>query len=71
MAPSTFYGAGGPYLMGPHDERWDAVLMARQASVARFLAFATDEAYLAGIGHRTAALEDSRLLPIVEAPLPR
>lgn len=26
--------------------------------------------YLAGIGHRAAALEDSRLLPIVEQPLP-
>jgi hypothetical protein len=65
-----FYGAGGPNLVGPQDERWDAVLMVRQASVADFLAFATDEAYLAGVGHRTAALEDSRLLPIVEAPLP-
>lgn len=65
-----FYGTGGPNLVGPDDERWDAVLMVRQASVAGFLAFATDEAYLAGVGHRTAALEDSRLLPIVEAPLP-
>jgi len=27
---------------------------------------ATNEDYLAGIGHRVAALEDSRLLPIVE-----
>ncbi|MGY4228119.1 hypothetical protein ACVMIH_005480 [Bradyrhizobium sp. USDA 4503] len=26
------------------------------------------EAYLAGIGHRTAALADSRLLPLVELP---
>ena len=27
---------------------------------------ATNEGYMAGIGHRTAALEDSRLLPIIE-----
>lgn len=65
-----FIGAGGPTLVGPDDERWDVVLLVRQASVADFLAFATDEAYLAGIGHRTAALEDSRLLPVVELPAP-
>ena len=28
--------------------------------------FASNQEYLAGIGHRTAALEDSRLLPLVE-----
>lgn len=65
-----FIGAGGPNLVGPEDERWDLVMLVRQASVADFLAFATDEAYLAGIGHRTAALEDSRLLPVVELPAP-
>ena len=65
-----FFGAGGPFLVGPPDERWDAVLLVRQASVAAFLAFATDAAYLAGVGHRTAALEDSRLLPVVGRPLP-
>jgi hypothetical protein len=45
-------------------------MLIRQASVADFFAFATDEGYLSGIGHRTAALEDSRLLPIVDRPLP-
>ncbi|MEO6303022.1 MAG: DUF1330 domain-containing protein, partial [Bacteroidia bacterium] len=38
----------------------------RQNSVADFIAFASDKEYLKGIGHRTAALEDSRLLPLVE-----
>ena len=42
----------------------------RQASVQDFLAFATNEAYLAGVCHRTAALEDARLLPLVESDLP-
>jgi hypothetical protein len=39
----------------------------RQRSVADFMAFASDKEYLAGVEHRTAALEDSRLLPLVEA----
>jgi hypothetical protein len=44
--------------------------MVRQASVDDFFAFATNVGYLAGVGHRTAALEDSRILPVVELPLP-
>lgn len=64
-----FLGRGGPVLIGPADERWDAMLLVRQRSVQDFLAFAQDPAYLSGMGHRTAALEDSRLLPLVEGPL--
>jgi hypothetical protein len=66
-----FLGAGGPYFVGPGDERWDLVMMVRQASVDDFFAFATNVGYLAGVGHRTAALEDSRILPVVELPPPR
>ncbi|MNI51983.1 hypothetical protein D3C73_1067360 [compost metagenome] len=33
-----------------------------------FLAFSNNQDYLSGIGHRTAAIEDSRLLPITELP---
>lgn len=58
-------GQGGHFLIGPPDERWDAVLVIRQSSVQSFLAFQTNQEYQKGIGHRTAALEDSRLLPIV------
>lgn len=60
-----FFGHGGDFLIGPGDERWDAALLVRQSSTASFLAFAGNPAYLAGIGHRIAALEDSRLLPLV------
>ena len=63
----VFYGRGGEFLIGPVDERWDAALLVRQSSVASFMAFATDQGYLSGIGHRTAALEDSRLLPLIDA----
>ena len=43
-------------------------LLVRQSSVAAFMAFASDQAYLAGIGHRVAAVRDSRLLPLVAEP---
>ena len=65
-----FVGEGGPFLIGPADERWDRVALVRQSSVQSFLAFAEDAGYLAGLGHRTAALADSRLLPLVEQALP-
>ncbi|HSG39843.1 MAG TPA: DUF1330 domain-containing protein [Thermoanaerobaculia bacterium] len=62
----VFLGKGGHFLIGPAEERWDAVMLVRQRSVSDFLAFASNTEYLQGMGHRTAALEDSRLLPIVE-----
>ncbi len=61
-----FFGRGGKFLIGPNDERWDAAILVRQESPAAFLAFASDRDYLSGIGHRVAALEDSRLLPLIE-----
>jgi uncharacterized protein (DUF1330 family) len=61
-----FLGDGGPFFIGPPEERWDLAMMVRQSSLAAFMAFASDAAYLAGIGHRTAAVADARLLPLVE-----
>lgn len=61
-----FMGEGGDYLIGPTDERWDTVLLIEQNNVESFLAFESNQDYLKGIGHRIAALEDSRLLPIDE-----
>ncbi len=61
-----FIGDGGPFLIGPPKERWDMAMLVRQNSVESFLAFASHKAYLTGIGHRTAAIEDSRLLPLSE-----
>lgn len=61
-----FLGAGGPFLIGPESERWDMAMLVRQTSVESFIAFASHEAYLGGLGHRTAALEDSRLLPLTQ-----
>lgn len=64
-----FFGEGGAFLIGPKDERWDRAMLVRQSSVEEFIRFASDEAYLRGLGHRTAALEDSRLLPLSEIKL--
>jgi len=63
-----FFGQGGAFLIGPGNERWDAAMLVRQSSVASFLEFASNKDYLSGIGHRLAALEDSRLLPLVGEP---
>ncbi len=41
-------------------------MLIRQASPAAFVGFASHPAYLAGLGHRTAALQDARLLPLSE-----
>ena len=63
----VFYGRGGDFLIGPPGERWDAAMLVRQSSLASFMAFASNQDYLSGLGHRTAALVDSRLLPLVKA----
>ena len=42
------------------------VILVRYPSAAAFIELATDRGYLATMGHRTAALEDSRLVPITE-----
>ena len=60
-----FVGDGGAFLIGPPDERWDLAMLVRHRSVETFVSFATNEAYGAGLGHRLAAISDSRLLPLV------
>ncbi|GEM_PF-61110 len=67
----VFLGDGGEFLIGPEDEKWDLVMLIRQSSAQSFLAFSSHQDYLAGIGHRTAAIENSRLLPTVELPKPK
>ncbi len=61
-----FSGEGGAYVIGPAEEDWDLVLLVRHKSLQVFMQFASNEGYLKGAGHRTAALADSRLLPIIQ-----
>ena len=58
---------GGKNLIGPADEQWDVAMIIRQRSLADFMAFASNPGFMAGMGHRKAALSDSRLLPMVES----
>ncbi len=62
----AFAGEGGAPFIGPVAERWDLVLLIAQTDIESFFAFADNPAYLAGLGHRTAALADSRLVPLRE-----
>ncbi len=62
----AFTGTAGKYLIGPEEQHWDLVMIVKQRSLADFMEFASNEDYRTGMGHRTAALEDSRLLPMIE-----
>lgn len=59
-----FQGKCDSFLIGPEAEKWDLMLLVKHTSKAAFLKFSGNEAYLKIAGHRTAALKDSRLLPI-------
>ncbi len=61
-----FSGEAGAFAIGPSTERWDWALLVAYPSMDAFWSFVKDPEYLAGVGHRMAALEDSRLLPLVE-----
>jgi len=47
---------------GPADERWDLAFIAEYPSASAFLAMVTDPAYREHVKHRTAGVEDSRLI---------
>ena len=60
----TLIGQCDRFFIGPADEHWDLAMIIKQRSLNDFLAFASNPSYLEILGHRVAALEDSRLLPI-------
>lgn len=55
-------GAFQSTLIGPGDEAWDAVFIARYPSAHAFLAMVTDPAYQEAVIHRQAAVATSRLI---------
>lgn len=65
----VFQGSSGTFLIGPQAEQWDWMLLVHHKSREAFMGLASNKEYLAGIGHRNAALLDSRLLPIVKSSL--
>lgn len=61
-----FYARSYSFLIGPEHEKWDAILLMEHESAETFIEFSKSKVYLNNLGHRTAALEDSRLLPSSE-----
>jgi uncharacterized protein (DUF1330 family) len=53
-------------LIAPPEEHWDEVLLVRYPSVQAFAAMLAMPDYRAATVHRTAALEDARLIATVE-----
>lgn len=66
-AEMIFMAEGGQHLIGPTDETWDGVLLVRYPSMEAFMGMVGSPGYQAISGHRTAALADSRLLPMIES----
>lgn len=65
-----FAGKADAFLIGPEDENWDFAMLVKQASKASFLAFASDPEAQRITRHRTAAVCDSRLLPLWPGTMP-
>jgi len=58
-------GSPKAVLIGPRDEQWHKALLVRYPSKQAFLAMVSNPDYQAITVHRTAALEDSRLIATV------
>ncbi len=58
----VYRGGFETVLIGPANERWDAVFVARYPNAAAFLEMVTDEEYRKAVAHRQAAVETSRLI---------
>lgn len=56
--------SGAPQVMvtGPQSEAWDIAFIAEYPNSAAFLAMVSDPEYRENVKHRSAAVEDSRLL---------
>jgi uncharacterized protein (DUF1330 family) len=57
-----FRGTAELALIAPPTERWDEILLVQYPTRAAFLRMISDPDYLAASVHRTAAIEDSRLI---------
>ena len=57
-------GRAAGHTVCPPDERWDDILIVEYPDVAVVAAMFNDPAYQAVVKHRTAALVDSRLIPM-------
>lgn len=58
-----YYGQSQDFLIGPQDEKGDAIVLVEYDLIDAFVNFVESNAYQKITGHRKASLEDSRLLP--------
>tara|TARA_R110002094_G_scaffold137278_6_gene128836 strand:+ start:5838 stop:6269 length:432 start_codon:yes stop_codon:yes gene_type:complete len=56
-------------LIGPGDETWDVMFIARYPNAHAFLAMVSDPAYQKAVVHRQAAVKTSRLIRTQPRPL--
>ena len=68
-AKRVFLAEGGSPFIGPSAERWNVVETVWYPSVQAFLALGSSDEVQAGLPHRFAMLEDSRVIPMVERSL--
>lgn len=62
----VFMGAAQLPLVAPEDERWDEVLLVRYPSIKAFVGMVMNPEYQAITHHRSAALREARLIPMLE-----
>ncbi len=62
-----WFGRAKGAVIGPAHEAWDHIFLVRYPCVERFVEMTSRPAYQSLLVHRTAALEDSRLIMTVEA----
>lgn len=55
-------------VIGPREERWDLVFVARYPSAAAFMEMLTDPDYRTAVKHRKAGVLDSRLVRLSDIP---
>lgn len=60
----AYSGKPGLTVVGPEDEHWDLMLLVKYPHFGAFIEMAESARYRAIMHHRTAALADSRLLPV-------
>lgn len=60
----VWQGTASPNVIGPPEERWDRVLLVRYPSRRAFLEMVSDPGYREIARWRSAALDDSRLVPL-------
>jgi uncharacterized protein (DUF1330 family) len=61
-AKIVWRGAMQAQLIGPIEESWDAIFIARYPSAGAFLAMISDDDYRRAVVHRQAGVETSRLI---------